>query len=165
MHRLGSKSTSESSSALSVTRPKSESSSGSGDHRLRVLSVKIDDDLRREIDAYATAQGVTRSRAASEFLQIARDAIHDRRGIPNARLTELQETLEGVRALLHLIGPPVIATLRLLAHWSSQSALRVGEDELLAELRFVAAEEWEQITTEAERDLHARALATSEQGS
>jgi len=165
MHRLGSQSTAESPRGQSPARAKSESSTSSGDHRLRVLSVKVDDDLRRAIDAYATAQGVTRSRAASEFLQIARVAINDREGIPNARLTELQETLEGVRALLHLIGPPVIATLRLLAHWSSQSGLRVGEDELLAELRFVAAEEWEQITTEAERDLHARALATSELGS
>jgi hypothetical protein len=120
--------------------------------------------MQRALDAYAGAHGITRSRAASEFLDIAREALRRPESGSNERTTELIEMLEGVRTLLHLIGPPVIATLRLLAHWSSQSGLRVGEDDLLAELRFVAAEEWEQVTTEAERELHARALAT-EQGS
>jgi hypothetical protein len=127
--------------------------------------VKVDEGLRREIDAYATAHGITRSRAASEFLELAREALRERDGVSNARLSELLEALESVRALLHLIGPPVIATLRLLAHWSTQSGLRVDEDELLAELRFVASEEWEQVTTEAERDLHAMAQDADEQGS
>jgi len=115
-----------------------------------------------KIDAYATTHGITRSRAASEVLQIAREALRERDGVSNARLSELRDALDGVRALLHLIGPPVIGTLRLLAHWSTQSGIRVSEDELLAGLRLVADGEWEQATTEAERDLHARATATRE---
>ena len=44
--------------------------------------------------------------------------------------------------------------LRLLAHWASQSGgVKVNEDELLAELRSVGADEWEQAVAETERDL------------
>jgi hypothetical protein len=43
--------------------------------------------------------------------------------------------------------------LRLLAHWATQSgSVKVSEDELLAELRTVGADEWEQAIVEAERD-------------
>jgi hypothetical protein len=45
--------------------------------------------------------------------------------------------------------------MRLLSHWATQSGgLKVSEDELLAELRTVAADEWEQVLSEAERELH-----------
>jgi hypothetical protein len=45
--------------------------------------------------------------------------------------------------------------MRLLAHWATQSGgLKVSEDELLAELRTVAGDEWEQALSEAEMDLH-----------
>jgi hypothetical protein len=45
--------------------------------------------------------------------------------------------------------------MRLLAHWATQSGgLKVSEDELLAELRTVAGDEWEQALSEAERDLY-----------
>jgi hypothetical protein len=45
--------------------------------------------------------------------------------------------------------------MRLLSHWATQTGgLKVGEDELLAELRTVAADEWEQVVTEAERELY-----------
>jgi hypothetical protein len=37
------------------------------------------------------------------------------------------------------------AAVRLLAHWATQSgAVRVSEDELLAELRAVGKDEWQQ---------------------
>jgi hypothetical protein len=42
--------------------------------------------------------------------------------------------------------------VRLLAHWATQTGgLRVDEDELLAEVRTVGSEEWEQAVAEAER--------------
>ncbi len=48
--------------------------------------------------------------------------------------------------------PPALGVLRLLAHWSVQTeGLRVSEDALLAEVRTVGAEEWEQATAQAER--------------
>ena len=46
--------------------------------------------------------------------------------------------------------------LRLLAHWATRDrALKVSEDELLAEVRTSGADEWEQAIAEAERDLPA----------
>ena len=51
--------------------------------------------------------------------------------------------------------------LRLLAHWAVQGGgVKVSEDELLAEVRTVGADEWEQAVAEAERDLHQTPGAT-----
>ena len=56
--------------------------------------------------------------------------------------------------VVELVGPPTFGLLRLLSHWATQSGgLKVSEDELLAELRTVAGDEWEQAVSEAERDL------------
>lgn len=44
--------------------------------------------------------------------------------------------------------------LRLLAHWAARDgAVKVNEDELLAEVRANGADEWEQAVSEAGRDL------------
>lgn len=84
--------------------------------RLYPLSLKVDPALRREIDAYAEAQGVSRSRAASRLLAIARDAIREREGVPGSRADELLEALDGLRASVDILGPPTFGILRLLAH-------------------------------------------------
>jgi len=52
-----------------------------------------------------------------------------------------------------MLGPPTFGMLRLLAHWASRTDVKVAEDELLAELRSVGADEWEQAVAEAERTL------------
>ena len=128
--------------------------------RLCLIGVKVDTALRREIDAYAEAHGVSRSRAAGHFLAIAREAIHEREGVPGSRADELMEAVDGMRAALDILGPPTFGMLRLMAHWASQGGgVKVSEDELLAELRAVGADEWEQAVTEAERDLHETAAA------
>jgi hypothetical protein len=55
--------------------------------------------------------------------------------------------------LLELLGPPTFGTQRLLAHWASRDrAVKVSEDELMAEVRIVSADEWEQAVVDAERD-------------
>jgi hypothetical protein len=115
----------------------------------------VDPQLRREIDAYAHAHGLTRSRAAGEYLSIARDALRERDGIPAGHAEELLEAFEGVRAVLELLGPPTFGLMRLLAHWAAQAeGVKFSEDELLAELRAVGADEWEQAVGDAERELH-----------
>lgn len=123
--------------------------------RLLPVSAKIDAALSREIDEYAKAHGITRSRAAGQFLEIAREALRTRDGVPAGRAEEILEALEGVRIVVELVGPPTFGLLRLLSHWATQSGgLKVSEDELLAELRTVAGDEWEQALSEAERELH-----------
>ena len=62
--------------------------------------------------------------------------------------------LEAIRMTLDILGPPTLGTQRLLAHWAArEGSVKVSEDELLAEVRTVGADEWEQAVTEAERGL------------
>ena len=151
----------------SRSAPKSElkqASTGSEIQRLCLIGVKVDSSLKREIDEYATAHGITRSRAAGEYLAIARDALRERDGIPAGRADDLLEALEGIRAVLDLLGPPALGTLRLLAHWAAQGGgVKVTEDELMAEIRSVGADEWEQTVADAERELHDAQHAPSHQ--
>jgi hypothetical protein len=135
--------------------PVAKSGSGSGPERLSLIGVKVNTALRAEIDEYAKAHGITRSRAAGQFLEIAREALRGREGVPAGKAEEILEAPEGVRTVVELVGPPTFGLVRLLAHWATQNGgLKVSEDELLAELRTVAGDEWEQALSEAERDLH-----------
>ena len=139
--------------ALDQTPPKHDS--GAEASRLCLIGVKVDAELRREIDAYAEAHGITRSRAAGHYLGIARETLREREGVPGGRADELLEALDGLRAAVDILGPPTFGLLRLLAHWATHGGgVKVNEDELLAELRTVGADEWEQAVAEAERDLH-----------
>ena len=66
---------------------------------------------------------------------------------------------------MDILGPPTFGMLRLLAHWSTQAGgVKVNEDELLAELRTVGADEWEQAVAEAERDLYETSVAGQKEG-
>jgi hypothetical protein len=133
----------------------SKAASGAESKRLSLIGVKVDEALRAEIDAYAEAKGITRSRAAGHYLAIASETLRGRAAIPAARADELLDSLEGVRTVVELLGPPTFGLLRLLSHWATQGGgLKVSEDELLAELRTVASDEWEQALSEAERELH-----------
>jgi hypothetical protein len=123
--------------------------------RLLPISAKIEKSLSREIDEYARTHGITRSRAAGQYLTIASETLRGREGVGAGKAEEILEALEGVRTVVELLGPPPLGLMRLLSHWATQSGgLRVSEDELLAELRTVAADEWEQVLSEAERELH-----------
>jgi hypothetical protein len=121
--------------------------------RLCLVGAKVSRGLRSEIDAYAQAHGLTRSKAAGEFLAIASETLRERQGVPVGRADDILEALEGVRAVVETLGPPTFAVLRLLAHWACKTDLKLTEDELLAELRSVGGDEWEQAVTEAERSL------------
>jgi hypothetical protein len=132
-----------------------------GSSRLCLISLKVDAALRNEIDAYAEAHGITRSRAANHYLAIARETIREREGVPSGKADELMEAVDGLRAAIDILGPPTFGMLRLLAHWSTRGGgVKVSEDELLAELRTVGADEWEQAIAEAERDLQETSGAT-----
>jgi hypothetical protein len=94
------------------------------------------------------------SEAIRECLAVGIDTIRHRDGVPGGRVKEVLGAIEGVRLLLELLGPPTFGTQRLLAHWASRDGtVKVSEEELMAELRNVSADEWEQAVVEAERDL------------
>ena len=139
---------------VAAERGHSQLENGTDATHLCLVGVKVDVALRREIDEYAKDHGITRSRAASHYLAIARETLHGREGVPAGKAEEILEALEGVRTIVELLGPTCVGMMRLLAHWATQTGgLRVSEDELLAELRTVAADEWEQTLSEAEREL------------
>jgi hypothetical protein len=123
--------------------------------QLEVMSIRVEKALRQELEAYAKREGISRSLAASEYLSIARETLRERDGIPVGRADDLLEAFDSLRALLELLGPPTLGIVRLLAHWATRvGGLKVSEDELLAEIRTVAADEWEQAVAEAEREVH-----------
>jgi hypothetical protein len=135
--------------------------------RLALIGVKVERALCREIDAYAEAHGMTRSRAAGVYLAIAREALREPDGIPAGRAEDLLEAFEGVRAVVELLGPPTFGLMRLLAHWASKgNGQKFSEDELVAELRAVGADEWEQAVADTERELQeARRGPAKKEGS
>src|SRR5229473_1394341 len=136
---------------------------GAGSSPLCLISLKVEAALRNEIDAYAEAHGITRSRAANHYLAIASETIREREGVPSGKADELMEAVDGLRAVMDILGPPTFGMLRLLAHWATQAGgVKVNEDELLAELRTVGADEWEQAVAEAERDLEETSGATGQ---
>jgi len=143
-----------------------ERKNGAEASRLCLISLKVAAALRREIDTYAEVHGITRSRAANHYLAIASETIREREGVPSGRADELMEAIDGLRAAIDILGPPTFGMLRLLAHWATQAGgVKVNEDELLAELRMVGADEWEQAVAEAERDLHETSGATGQKES
>jgi hypothetical protein len=73
--------------------------------------------------------------------------------------------LERLEVRVEDIGVSTRAAVRLLAHWAAQSgAVRVSEDELLAELRSVGRDEWQQAVEEAPGEVGDDGEAVDEVG-
>jgi hypothetical protein len=68
--------------------------------QLELMSIRVEKALREELEASAESHGITRSRAASEYLTISREALRERDGIPVGRADELLEAFEGMHAVL-----------------------------------------------------------------
>jgi hypothetical protein len=121
---------------------------------LQWVTARIPPDLVRDIEAHAKRSGTTRSEAIRECLAVGIETIRHSEGVPGGRVEEILGAIESVRLLLELLGPPTFGTQRLLAHWASRDrAVKVSEDELMAEVRIVSADEWEEAVVDAERDL------------
>ena len=121
---------------------------------LQWVTARVPPALVREIEAHAKRMGATRSEAIRECLGVGMETIQGRDGISRGRVDELLGAIENLRLVVELLGPSTLGTQRLLAHWATRDGtVRVSEDELLAEVRSVGADEWEQAVTEAERDL------------
>jgi hypothetical protein len=112
---------------------------------LAVVYCRIDRTLKAQLQHLARVAGKTDSDFVRELLTSA--AKHPPAGgavdgMLRAQLDELAFRLDDV-------GVSTRAAVRLLAHWAAQSgAVRVTEDELLAELRAVGRDEWQQAVEE-----------------
>ena len=121
---------------------------------LQWVTARIPPALVREIEGHAKRTGASRSDAIRECLAVGMETIRGREGVPGGRIEEVLGAIESVRVAVELLGPPTLGTQRLLAHWATRDGgVKVREDELLAELRSVGADEWEQAISEAEREL------------
>jgi hypothetical protein len=132
---------------------------------LQWVTARVPVALVREIEGHAKRTGITRSEAIRECLAVGMETIRGREGVPGGRIEEILGAIEGVRVAVELLGPPTLGTQRLLAHWAARDGgVKVNEDELLAEVRAVGADEWEQAVAEAERDLPGPSDSGPEQG-
>lgn len=135
--------------SLPASRPEAPHAEDS----LHWVTARIPPSLVREIEGHAKRMGGTRSDAIRECLAVGMETIRNREGVPGGHVEELLGAIESIRVLVELLGPPTLGTQRLLAHWASRDGgVKVNEDELLAEVRLVSADEWEQAVAEAERD-------------
>jgi hypothetical protein len=102
----------------------------------------LDEELRAEVSAYAAEHGLGVPDALAALVRggLAAGGIEMSDA---SRLRGMERRLEDVWEALHVLAPVTLGVQRLIAHWATQSgSLRLGEDELLAELGAVARDEW-----------------------
>ncbi len=123
-------------------------STGAG---LQWITARVPPALVREIEAHAKTSGTTRSDAIRECLAVGIETIQGRQGVPGRLVDELFGKLNTILLMLDILGPPALGTPRLLAHWAgADRALKISEDELVAEMKTVAADEWDQAVAEGQ---------------
>ncbi len=146
-----------------LTPAKNDPQKPGTDDGFRMLATRLPPALIREIAGHAKRAGVSRSDALRDCLAVGLETIRGREGVPAGRIDEVLGALDAVRVSLDLVGPPTFGMMRLLAHWAAKDgAVKVNEDELLAEVRSAGADEWEQAVAEAERELHKGSKAGTE---
>jgi Ribbon-helix-helix protein, copG family len=137
-----------------VPPPVSGPETAPDDYSLQWVTARLPPALVREIEAHAKGAGTTRSDTIRECLALGLETIRGRDGVPGGRVEEVLGAIESVRVTVELLGPSTLGIQRLLAHWAARDGgVKVNEDELLAEVRSVGADEWEQAVAEAERNL------------
>jgi hypothetical protein len=108
------------------------------------VGIRLDDGLQQRIGAYATREGLTLGEALSALLYLGLEFAERQRAGLREDMEDLQRELRDLRHMVDVLGPAALGTQRILVHWAAQTGgLRVSEDELLAEGRLVADEEWQ----------------------
>ncbi len=119
---------------------------------LQWVTARIPEALVRRLEAHAKASGTNRSDAIRECLEVGIEAVQLRQGVPEGRVDDIIGRLDNVLLALDAIGPSTLGTLRLLAHWAAQDgSVKVGEDEVVTEVRTIGSEEWDQLISEGQR--------------
>jgi hypothetical protein len=128
------------------------------------VGIRLDDGLQQRLGAYAAREGLTLGEALSALLYLGLEFAERQRAGLREDMEDLQRELRDLRQMVDVLGPAALGTQRILAHWAAQTGgLRVSEDELLAEGRLVADEEWQGQL--AERGLFSpAALAGKQEG-
>ena len=108
------------------------------------VKIRLDESLQQRVAAYASREGLTQGEAISALLYLGLEFAERQRAGLKEDIEDLQRELRDVRQMVDVLGPAALGTQRILSHWAAQTGgLRVSEDELLAEGRMVAEEEWQ----------------------
>jgi len=108
------------------------------------VGVRLDDDLQERVSGYARREGLTAGEAISALLYVGLEFAERQRTGLKDDIEDLQRELRDLKHMVDVLGPAALGTQRILTHWAAQTGgLRVSEDELLAEGRLVAEEEWQ----------------------
>src|SRR5262245_4965878 len=108
------------------------------------VGVRLDDGLQERVGAYAGREGLTVGEAISALLYLGLEFAERQRAGLKEDMEDLQREVRDLKQMVDVLGPAALGTQRILAHWAAQTGgLRVSEDELLAEGRLVADEEWQ----------------------
>ena len=119
---------------------------------LQWITARIPEALVRQLEAHAKATGTNRSDAIRECLEVGIEAVRLRQGVPEGRVDDIVGRLDNVLLALDALGPSTLGMLRLLAHWAAQDgSVKVGEDEVVTEVRAIGSEEWDQLISEGQR--------------
>jgi hypothetical protein len=129
------------------------------DERSNDVSIHLDAALQERVRAYADREELGLGEALSSLVYLGLEFAERQRTGLREDLEDIQRELADVKQMLDVLGPSALGVLRILAHWAAQTGgLRVSEDELLAEGRLVAGEEWQGQL--AERGIVSPAIVT-----
>jgi hypothetical protein len=108
------------------------------------VGVSLDGGLQERVGAYAGREGLTLGEAISALLYLGLEFAERQRTGLREDVEDLQREMRDLKQMVDVLGPAALGTQRILTHWAAQTGgLRVSEDELLAEGRLVADEEWQ----------------------
>jgi hypothetical protein len=114
------------------------------DERNDELAVRLDAGLQDRVKAYAEREQLAVGEALPALLYLGLEFAERQRTGLREDIEDVQRELADVKQMLDVLGPASLGVQRILAHWAAQTGgLRVTEDELLAEGRMVADEEWQ----------------------
>ena len=108
------------------------------------VGIRLDAGLQERVAAYAAREGLTVGESLSALLYLGLEFGERQRTGLKEDIEDLQRELRDLKQMVDVLGPAALGTQRILTHWAAQTGgLRVSEDELLAEGRLVADEEWQ----------------------
>jgi hypothetical protein len=109
----------------------------------------LDQSLVERLHEFAGREGLQSQEALEVALGLGLDLAAGGAGRREAALAALAGSVEDLMAAATLLGPPLLAVLRLLVTWAAREGFGVSEDELMAEILSAAAAEWELRLAEA----------------